>query len=43
LPPERCIDPDDLFPELERRGVRFEVSDDTAEGAEGFAAALAGR
>jgi saccharopine dehydrogenase (NAD+, L-lysine-forming) len=43
LPPERCIDPDDLFPELERRGVRFEVSDDTAEGAEGFAAALAAR
>ena len=43
LPPERCIDPDDLFPELESRGVRFDVSDDTAEGAEEFAAALAGR
>jgi saccharopine dehydrogenase-like NADP-dependent oxidoreductase len=24
-PPERCIDPDDLFPELERRGCRFDV------------------
>ena len=43
LPPERCVDPDDLFPELESRGVRFEVSDDSAEGAEEFAAALAGR
>jgi saccharopine dehydrogenase (NAD+, L-lysine-forming) len=25
LPPERCVDPDDLFPELERRGAEFEV------------------
>jgi len=25
-PPERCVDPDDLFPELERRGCRFEVT-----------------
>jgi hypothetical protein len=25
-PPEACIDPDDLFPELEQRGCRFEVS-----------------
>ncbi len=25
-PPESCIDPDDLFPELERRGCRFEVT-----------------
>ena len=25
LPPERCVDPDDLFPELERRGTTFEV------------------
>lgn len=24
-PPEACIDPDDLFPELERRGSAFEV------------------
>jgi saccharopine dehydrogenase-like NADP-dependent oxidoreductase len=29
LPPERCIDPDDLFPELEARGCRFEL--DVAE------------
>lgn len=25
LPPERCIDPDDLFPELERRACEFRV------------------
>ena len=25
LPPERCVDPDDLFPELERRGTTFEI------------------
>jgi hypothetical protein len=25
LSPERCVDPDDLFPELERRGARFEM------------------
>jgi saccharopine dehydrogenase (NAD+, L-lysine-forming) len=25
LPPERCIDPDDMFPELERRGCEFRV------------------
>jgi saccharopine dehydrogenase-like NADP-dependent oxidoreductase len=25
LPPERCIDPDDLFPELERRGTEFRI------------------
>lgn len=24
-PPERCVDPDDMFAELERRGCRFEV------------------
>ena len=24
-PPERCVAPDDLFPELERRGCRFTV------------------
>ena len=28
LPPERCIDPEDLFPELERRGCAFEVDDE---------------
>ncbi len=26
LPPERCVDPDDLFPELEAHGSVFEVS-----------------
>jgi hypothetical protein len=25
LPPERCIDPDEIFSELETRGVRFEL------------------
>jgi hypothetical protein len=25
LPPERCVSPDDLFPELERRNCRFSV------------------
>jgi lysine 6-dehydrogenase len=25
LPPERCIDPDEMFSELEGRGVRFEI------------------
>jgi hypothetical protein len=25
LPPEKCIDPDALFPELERRGNRIET------------------
>ena len=25
LPPERCIDPDEMFAELEQRGSRFEV------------------
>ena len=29
LPPERCVQPDDLFPELERRGARFEVTVET--------------
>jgi lysine 6-dehydrogenase len=31
LPPERCIDPDDLFPELEHHGCELEVS--VKEGA----------
>ena len=25
LPPERCVEPDELFPELERRGCEFKV------------------
>jgi saccharopine dehydrogenase (NAD+, L-lysine-forming) len=32
LPPERCIDPDEMFAELETRGVRFEVSDLAVSG-----------
>jgi saccharopine dehydrogenase (NAD+, L-lysine-forming) len=27
LPPELCVDPDDLFPELEQRSCRFEVEE----------------
>jgi hypothetical protein len=41
LPPERCVDPDDLFRELETRGVRFDVTEATTEGAEELAAAHA--
>ena len=33
LPPERCVEPDDLFPELERRGTRFEVTVETGVAA----------
>jgi saccharopine dehydrogenase (NAD+, L-lysine-forming) len=33
LPPESCIDPDELFAELETRGVRFEMSASQAEPA----------
>jgi saccharopine dehydrogenase-like NADP-dependent oxidoreductase len=33
LPPERCIDPDDLFPELERRNTEFRVESAEAVGA----------
>jgi lysine 6-dehydrogenase len=33
LPPERCLDPDDVFPELERRGCTFEVESREAVGA----------
>ncbi len=32
LPPERCVDPDDLFPELEQHGTKFEVA--VTEGVE---------
>ena len=27
MPPERCVDPDDLFPELEAHGASFEVKE----------------
>jgi hypothetical protein len=29
LPPERCLDPDDLFPELERRNCEFALEVDS--------------
>jgi lysine 6-dehydrogenase len=32
LPPERCIDPDDLFPELEARGCEFETREAEVAG-----------
>jgi lysine 6-dehydrogenase len=43
-PPERCIDPDDLFPELEDRGARFDIEvepsgDSAAPGREAEEAA----
>jgi saccharopine dehydrogenase (NAD+, L-lysine-forming) len=34
LAPERCVDPDDLFPELERRSCRFSVETGEAQGTE---------
>ncbi len=33
MPPERCVDPDDLFPELERRNCTFRV--EVKEGVSG--------
>jgi saccharopine dehydrogenase-like NADP-dependent oxidoreductase len=33
LPPERCLDPDDVFPELERRGCSFEIESREAVSA----------
>jgi lysine 6-dehydrogenase len=34
LPPESCIDPDEMFAELETRGVRFDVSSSPIEKAQ---------
>jgi saccharopine dehydrogenase (NAD+, L-lysine-forming) len=34
LPPESCIDPDEMFAELEARGVRFDFSSSTVERPE---------
>jgi saccharopine dehydrogenase (NAD+, L-lysine-forming) len=34
LPPERCIDPDDLFPELEKRGCEFDIEVSRVEPSE---------
>ena len=33
LPPESCVDPDEMFAELEARGVRFDVSSSPLEKA----------
>jgi hypothetical protein len=30
MAPERCVEPDDLFPELERRNCRFRVEEGVA-------------
>jgi saccharopine dehydrogenase (NAD+, L-lysine-forming) len=37
LPPESCIDPDEMFAELETRGVRFDISGASLETADGMA------
>jgi hypothetical protein len=37
LTPESCIDPDEMFAELESRGVRFDVTSSSAEPAEALA------
>lgn len=42
LPPERCIDPDELFAELETRGVRFEFSSSEAAPGSGLIAGIPG-
>ena len=34
LPPERCIDPDEMFAELEGRGIRFDFTSGPAESGE---------
>ena len=36
LPPERCVDPDDLFPELERRNRGLGVRSSAEEEVEAF-------
>ena len=41
LPPESCIDPDEMFGELETRGVRFEVSSTPAPKGELLASKVA--
>jgi lysine 6-dehydrogenase len=40
-PPEACIDPDEIFAELEGRGVRFDVSSRPAEMAAAMASKVA--
>jgi hypothetical protein len=34
LPPEACVEPDELFPELERRGCSFHASSSGAAAEE---------
>ena len=41
LPPESCIDPDEMFAELEGRGVRFDFSTAPAEPADPLASKVA--
>jgi saccharopine dehydrogenase (NAD+, L-lysine-forming) len=41
LPPESCIDPDEMFAELEARGVRFEFSSSPVERVEALASKVA--
>ena len=38
LPPERCVDPDEMFAELEARGVRFDSSSTPLDKAETLSA-----
>jgi lysine 6-dehydrogenase len=41
LPPEACIDPDEMFAELEGRGVRFDVSSAPIENVEALTSKVA--
>jgi lysine 6-dehydrogenase len=41
LPPESCVDPDEMFAELEGRGVRFDVSSSPIEKAASLSARTA--
>ncbi len=41
LPPEACLDPDEMFAELEGRGVRFDVSSSPVEKREALAGKVA--
>jgi hypothetical protein len=41
LPPESCIDPDEMFAELEGRGVRFDVSSAPIEKAQALSSKVA--
>jgi lysine 6-dehydrogenase len=41
LPPESCIDPEEMFVELETRGIRFDFSSEPAEGGEALESEVA--